>query len=116
VDLRGIPPLRILVAKRRNPALERNGVGRIGRRPRDHHGFVFSDKVVEILAHIRRRPRTRLRYADVSTGILVLVLMAKPVVDLELNPRAGQEIEGGRGLEILPTAHQPLADLERIWK
>src|SRR5204863_8129863 len=101
VDLRAVPPVRVVGDERRRPVGAR---ARIAARALDPHRVLRPGIVVGK------------RY---DPWVLVLVLaVAEPVVDLELDPGAGEEVQRRRRNEVLAreqlAAHDARVRLERI--
>ena len=90
VDLRAVPPVAVVGEEDRGPV--RVG-GRIGARALDLHRMV--------------RPRVVVRDLDLPRVLRLALAVAEPVVHLELDPRAGQQVERRRRLELV--ARQELA-------
>ncbi len=96
VDLGAVPPVRIV-------GDEGGGPGRIGAR--------VAPRALDL--HRVVGPRVVVVHLDQPWVLGLVLAMAEPVVDLELDPRAGQEVERRRRLELLPR-EQLAADRPRV--
>ena len=95
VDLRAVPPVGVVRDVGRRP-------GRVGARVRHRAQDL----------HRMIRPRIVLLEGDLE-GVLRLGVVAQPVVHLELDPGAGQQVERGRRLKAV-AGEEPPADQARV--
>ena len=97
VDLRGIPPVAVQIGvRRRSRGPGRRGIGHRRRHPDP-----------------RRAPVVARRRGNVQIASVVGTLVHEPVVDHELNPRRGQQVQDRGGLECV-ARHQLAADDARV--
>ena len=98
VDLAPVPPVRVaVVVDRRPPRCRRD---RARPRPGNDHVAVLGEGPVVV---------RREREPDLARRLQILVV-DDPVVDLELEPRGGQQVQEGHGGERAVAGEQPLAD------
>ena len=101
VDLRPVPPVRVRGGERRRPV--RVGAG-VPAGPLDLHRM--------------RRPRVVVGEWDRPRVLRLVRAVAEPVVHLELDPRAGEQVQRRRRDELVPrhqlAAHRPWVRLEEL--